>query len=72
MAAVSLCPIRLAAHQNLSNARIELKPDRTVGLEIALKGGDVDRVAGTKVFDPQSDLSTPRGLPPPPRQSPRM
>ena len=57
MAAVSLCPIRLAAHQiNLSNARIELKPDRTVRLEIALKGSDVDRVAGTKVFDPQSGL----------------
>lgn len=57
IAAVSLCPIRLAAHQvNLSNARIELEPDRTVRLEIALKGSDVDRVAGTKVFDPQSGL----------------
>ena len=57
MAAVSLCPIRLAAHQiNLSNARIELNPDRTVRLEIALRGSDVDRVAGTKVFEPQSGL----------------
>src|SRR5882762_7589894 len=57
MAAVSLCPIGLAAHQiNLSNARIELKPDRTVRLEIALRGSDVDRVAGTKVFDAQSGL----------------
>ena len=45
MAAVSLCPTRLAAHEiNLSNARIELKPDYTVRLEIALKGSDVDRV----------------------------
>jgi hydrogenase/urease accessory protein HupE len=57
MAVVSLCPIRLAAHQiNLSHARIELKPDRTVRLEIAFKGSDVDRVVGTKVFDPQSGL----------------
>jgi hydrogenase/urease accessory protein HupE len=52
-----LCPIRLAAHQiNLSNARVELKPDRTVIVEIALKGSDVDRVARTSVFDQQSDL----------------
>jgi len=57
MAAVGLCPTRLAAHQiNLSNARIELKPDRTVSLEIALKGSDVDRVARTNVFDQQSGL----------------
>ena len=46
VAAVSLCPARLEAHQiDLSNARIELKPDRTVHLEVALKGSDVDRVA---------------------------
>ena len=57
MAVVGLGPIRLAAHQiNLSNARIELKPDRTVSIEIALKGSDVDRVARTNVFDQQSDL----------------
>jgi hypothetical protein len=57
MAAVSFCPFKLAAHQiNLSNARIELKPDRTVHLEVALKGSDVDRVAGTRVFDPRSGL----------------
>jgi hydrogenase/urease accessory protein HupE len=55
--AVGLCPPRLAAHQiNLSNARIELKPDRVVRLEVSLKGSDVDRVAGTKVFDQQSGL----------------
>jgi len=57
LAVVGLCPTRLAAHQiNLSNARIELKPDRTVSLEIALKGSDVDRVARTNVFDQQSGL----------------
>ena len=63
MAAVSLCPTSLPAHQiNLSNARIELKPDRMVRLEIALKGSDVDRVSGTKVFDPQSGLVDPARL----------
>jgi hydrogenase/urease accessory protein HupE len=57
LAVVGLCPTRLAAHQiNLSNARIELKPDRTVSLEIALKGSDVDRVVRTNVFDQQSGL----------------
>jgi hydrogenase/urease accessory protein HupE len=51
------CAPRAAAHQiNLSNARIELEPDRVVKLEIALKGSDVDRVAGTSVFDEQSGL----------------
>lgn len=46
-----------AAHQiNLSTARIELSADRTVSLEIALKGSDADRAAGTKVFDAQSGL----------------
>jgi hydrogenase/urease accessory protein HupE len=54
--AVASAP-RAAAHQiNLSNARIELEPDRVVKLEIALKGSDVDRVAGTSVFDGQTGL----------------
>ena len=63
LAALVLCAPRLAAHQiNLSNARIELKPDRVVSLEVALKGSDVDRVAGTKVFDQQSGLVGPSRL----------
>ena len=46
-----------AAHQiNLSNARIELGPDRVINVEVALRGSDVDRVAGTSIFDPQSGL----------------
>lgn len=48
---------RAAAHQiNLSNARIEVGADRVVRVEVALKGSDVDRVAGTKVFDEQKGL----------------
>ena len=46
-----------AAHQiNLSNARVELEADRAVNVEVALKGSDVDRVAGTDVFEQQSGL----------------
>jgi hydrogenase/urease accessory protein HupE len=45
------------AHQvNLSTARVELRPDRTVAVEVALKGSDVDRLAGTSVFDEQKGL----------------
>jgi hydrogenase/urease accessory protein HupE len=44
------------AHQvNLSTARIVVGRDRTVVVEVALKGSDVDRVAGTSVFDIQRD-----------------
>jgi hydrogenase/urease accessory protein HupE len=46
-----------AAHQiNLSIARIIVGVDRVVDVEIAIKGSDVDRVAGTNVFDTQTGL----------------
>jgi hydrogenase/urease accessory protein HupE len=48
------------AHQvNLSTARVTLKGDRTVAVEVALKGSDADRLAGTKVFDAQRDSVDP-------------
>jgi hydrogenase/urease accessory protein HupE len=48
------------AHQvNLSTARVTLHADRTVDLEVALKGSDVDRLAGTSVFDAKKDLADP-------------
>ncbi len=48
------------AHQvNLSTARVTLDADRTVALEVALKGSDVDRLAGTNVFDTQKDVVDP-------------
>lgn len=57
LVAVGLGQDRLAAHQiNLSTARIEVNPDHVVRLEVGLKGSDVDRAAGTKVFDHQSGL----------------
>ena len=43
------------AHQvNISTARVEVRPQRMVAVEVALKGSDVDRVAGTHVFDEQT------------------
>jgi hydrogenase/urease accessory protein HupE len=57
------CPADAAAHQiNLSNARIELKADDVVELEIAMKGSDIDRAAGTHVYDARRDLVDPERL----------
>jgi len=62
-AVVAASPSRVAAHQiNLSNARVELLPNRSVRVEVALKGSDADRVAGTKVFDEPSGLVDSSGL----------
>ncbi len=44
------------AHQvNLSTARVMLNADRTVSVEVGLKGSDADRLAGTNIFDAQRD-----------------
>jgi hydrogenase/urease accessory protein HupE len=49
-----------SAHQvNLSTARVTLNGDRTVNVEVALKGSDADRLAHTKVFDAQRDQVDP-------------
>jgi len=51
------------AHQiNLTNARVVVMPDRVVKTEIALKGSDADRVAGTSVFDEKSGTVRPTTL----------
>jgi hydrogenase/urease accessory protein HupE len=48
------------AHQvNLSTARVEMRPQRLVAVEVALKGSDADRLAGTQVFDEQKSLVDP-------------
>lgn len=48
------------AHQvNLSTARVTLGEDRVVAVEVALKGSDADRLAGTHVFDVQRDKVDP-------------
>ena len=51
------------AHQvNLSTARVALHPQRLVTVEVALKGSDADRLAGTQVFDAQKDQVDPAKL----------
>jgi hydrogenase/urease accessory protein HupE len=48
------------AHQvNLSTARVILGADRVVAVEVALKGSDADRLAGTKTFDAARDAVDP-------------
>jgi hydrogenase/urease accessory protein HupE len=57
------CSIASQAHQiNLTNARLAIGPDRTVEVEIAMKGSDADRVAGTRVFDDITGLVRPAAL----------
>src|SRR5262249_22980733 len=51
------------AHQvNLSTAHIVVINDRTVEVEVALKGSDLDRAAGTFVFDNATGLVRPAAL----------
>ena len=64
--AVSICFLTVCvgatahAHQvNLSTARVELRPDRSVAVQVALKGSDADRLAGTQIYDAQKDIADP-------------
>ncbi len=60
---LSLWSGHASAHQvNLSTARITVSPDRVVDVDIAMKGSDVDRVAGTNVYDTQTGLVRPDSL----------
>jgi len=57
------CAIAARAHQvNLMTARLEVLLDRTVDVEIAIKGSDIDRAAGTRVFDDSTNLVRPAAL----------
>jgi hydrogenase/urease accessory protein HupE len=61
--ALAMCVMPTEAHQiNLTSARLDIGSDRRVALELALKGSDVDRVAGTKVFDEATGLVDARRL----------
>jgi hypothetical protein len=52
-----------SAHQmNLSNARVMARPDGTVELELSFKCTDIDRAAGTSVFDKRTELVDPARL----------
>jgi hydrogenase/urease accessory protein HupE len=51
------------AHQiNLTNARLTLGPDRTVEVEVAMRGSDIDRAARTRIFDDAGGLVQPGAL----------
>ena len=57
------CSIAAQAHQiNLTNARLVVLADRTVDVEVAMKGSDADRAVGTKVFDDATGLVQPAAL----------
>jgi hydrogenase/urease accessory protein HupE len=60
-AAVALVSIAAAwGHQtNLSTARVILREDRSVSVEVGVKGSDADRLAGTNIFDAQRDRIDP-------------
>ena len=48
------------AHQvNLATARVALVADRTVSVELGLKGSDVDRLIGTRIHDARQDAVDP-------------
>jgi hydrogenase/urease accessory protein HupE len=52
--------VAVQAHQvDLSTARVSLGADRGVSVEVGLKGSDVDRLAGTSIFDTQRDQVDP-------------
>lgn len=51
------------AHEvNLVTARIALTADRTVSVELGLKGSDVDRLIGTKTYDARWDAVDPAAV----------
>ncbi|MCA1379329.1 MULTISPECIES: HupE/UreJ family protein [Bradyrhizobium] len=51
------------AHEvNLVTARVGLSPDRSVSVELGLKGSDVDRLIGTKIYDPKRDAVDPAAV----------
>jgi hydrogenase/urease accessory protein HupE len=58
--AIALAVTAAQAHQvNLSTARVTLADDRSVAVEVGLKGSDADRIAGTAIFDAQIDQVDP-------------
>ena len=57
------CSSAAHAHQiNLTNARVVLGADRIVEVEVAMRGSDADRAAGTRVFDEPAGLVQPMAL----------
>jgi len=62
LTALLSCSIAEAHQISLTNARVMVGADRTVDVEIAMKGSDADRVGGTRVFDEATALVQPMAL----------
>ena len=62
LVAMFWCGVAQAHQINLTNARITINPDRTVDVELAMKGSDVDRAVGVNVFDEHTGLVRPDAL----------
>ncbi|WP_454650503.1 HupE/UreJ family protein [Bradyrhizobium liaoningense] len=59
---VLLC-LPAEAHQiNLVTARVALAGDRTVSIELGLKGSDVDRLIGSRIYDARQDAVDPAAV----------
>lgn len=59
---LGLC-LSVEAHQvNLVTARVALTGDRTVTVELGLKGSDVDRLVGTRIYDARGDAVDPSAV----------
>jgi hydrogenase/urease accessory protein HupE len=57
------CGRSVLAHQiNLSSAEVSVGGDRHVAVAIGLKGSDVDRVAGTHIYDPETNAVRPQAV----------
>lgn len=51
------------AHEvNLVTARVALGPDRAVSIELGLKGSDVDRLIGVRIYDLRQDAVDPAAV----------
>jgi hydrogenase/urease accessory protein HupE len=62
-ASMLTCSAAAQAHQiNLTNARVVIGPDRTIEVEVSLKGSDIDHAVGTSIFDDATGLVEPARL----------
>ena len=63
LAALLGIALQAEAHEvNLVTARVALTPDRSVSVELGLKGSDVDRLIGTKAYDARRDAVDPAAV----------
>jgi len=59
---LGICPPAEAHQINLVTARVALAGDRTVSVELGLKGSDVDRLIGAVTYDAKQDAVDPAAV----------